>query len=172
MKKKLLTLCSILLLIIGCSKAEPQQEEELTVVKNSVTTESIQVAGASYNPNVQNSEELEKDVVAVPKETMSYSKDPIKESVPTTSKKPYPPKEPKIEVVTVSEEDVDTAIVETLAEKIKEDEKISKATPEKEVLVAETTETIEEEPKKKSPTLWIIIGAIALGAGAILFKKK
>ena len=175
MKKKLLILCSILLLIIGCSNAETQQEEEIKIVKSSVTTESIQVAGASYNPNVQNGEELEEEAfVAAPKEAISYSKEPIKESISTTSKKSTP-KESKIEVAPVSEEEVDTAIVETLAEKIKEDEKISKGTMEKEILVAEVaeiSEPIEENPQKKSLTLWIIIGAIALGASAIFFKKK
>lgn len=174
MKKKLLTLCSILL-IIGCSKAEPQQEEELTVVKSSVTTESMEVAGASYNPNVQDGGELEESVMTVPEDTISDSKEPMKEVTPaTTTKKPYTPKqEPKKEVIEVSEEEVDMAIVETVAVKIKEDEKISKSTQEKETLVGETTKPIEEEePKQKSLALWVMIGAIAAGAGAFFLKKK
>lgn len=171
MKKKLLILCSIILLIIGCSNTETQQEEEIKIVKSSVTMENIQVAGASYNPNVQNGEELE-EVIAVPKDPMNYSKDPIKEVVPTTGKKSYTPKESKSEVAPISEKEVDMAIVETLDKKIKEDEKISKGSMEKEILISEASKPIEEEHKKKSPTLWIILGAIALGAGAILFKKK
>jgi|GEM_PF-3522850 len=166
--KKIFMLIFAGLLILGCSKAEPKEDQQVQV-----TTTPELVAGASYLPQLD--EEIEQDLevdtaeMSMEEESVIIPTEPEKKSV-TPSKTTSRSTKKKTRYVTPvepSEDDITVAIETSVKEKIATDEEITKVIVEEEVV---TTEPVE---KKKAPMgIIILIGAIAAGGIGYLATKK
>ena len=164
--KKLLMPIFALLLIVGCAKTEPKQEEKPEVVKSTVVVEQPEVI--EEEPDFP----VEEEVVVVEEVSVEESVEEVKPVAKPTYKKPAPKKKTTPKSVTPipepSEDEIDTAIVEKVEEKVKIDEEATKKVDEIEPPVV-PEEGVEEE--KGSKGIIIALGAVAAAVAAFVVSK-
>ncbi len=161
--KKLLMPIFALLLIVGCAKTEPKQEERPEVVKSTVVTEQ---------PEIIEEEPAEEEVIVVEEISVEEEAEEVKPVAKPVYKKTAPRKKSVPKTVTPipepSEEEIDTAIVERVEEKVKVDEETTKKVEEVEPPVV-PEEEVEEE--KGSKGIFIALGAAAAAIAAFVVSK-
>lgn len=169
--KKIFMLIFAGLLILGCSKAEPKEDQQVQI-----TTTPELVAGASYLPQLD--EEIEQDLetdtakVSTEEEAVLIPAEPENKSVtPSKTTGRRSPEKKTYVTPTVlpepSEDEITIAIEKDIEEKITKDEEVTKIIVEEESV---TTEPVEE---KKAPMgIIILIGAIAAGGIGYLATRK
>lgn len=162
--KKLLMLIFALMLVVGCSKAEPKQEDKPEVVTSTAMVGEEVVEEPQVKEEVLVVEEEEPQVEESIQEVALVAKPVYKKPAPrkkSTPKTITPVPEP-------AEEEIDTAIVQEVEEKVKVDEKTTKKVEEVETPVI-PEEKVEEKGNSKG--IIIALGAVAAAVAAFVVAK-